>query len=56
MGMSFGDSTEAPPPVDDGTHKKISDAADKDPTGQSVGGIGTESLEKSDKTRLLIPP
>jgi hypothetical protein len=56
VGTAFNNLTEPPPPVDDGTLKKITNAADKDLTGQSRGGLATEDLEKSDKTRPLIQP
>ncbi|KAJ5202000.1 valyl-trna synthetase [Penicillium cinerascens] len=50
IGVSFGNLTDPPPPVDDDTKTKISEAAKKDPTGQSVGGPGKDDLEKSEET------
>ncbi|CAL5870420.1 uncharacterized protein PFLUO_LOCUS4656 [Penicillium psychrofluorescens] len=47
IGVSFGNLTEPPPPVDEDTKAKISEAAEKEPTGQSVGGPGKDDLEKS---------
>lgn len=50
VGVSFDNLMDPPPPVDDDTKTKISEAAKKDPTGQSVGGPGKDDIEKSDKT------
>ncbi|KAJ5539831.1 valyl-trna synthetase [Penicillium frequentans] len=50
IGVSFGNLTEPPPPVDEDTKKKISEATEKDPTGLSRGGPSKEDSEKSEKT------
>ncbi|CAI7657815.1 valyl-trna synthetase [Penicillium manginii] len=50
IGLSVGNLTEPPPPVDDDTKRKVVEAAEKDPTGQSQGGQGTDKKEKSDET------
>ncbi|KAJ5297259.1 uncharacterized protein N7443_008152 [Penicillium atrosanguineum] len=47
IGVSFGNLTDPPPPVDGDTKKKIFEAVEKDPTGQSLGGPGKDDLEKS---------
>ncbi|KAJ5337428.1 valyl-trna synthetase [Penicillium brevicompactum] len=50
IGVSFGNLTEPPPPIDEDTKTKISEAVDKDPTGQRLGGQGIDDLEKPEKT------
>lgn len=45
--MSVGNLTEPPPSVDNDTKKKISEAVEKDPTGEGVGGPGEDDVKKS---------
>ncbi|KAJ5612506.1 valyl-trna synthetase [Penicillium lagena] len=50
IGVSFGNLTEPPPPVDDDTKTKISEAAEKDPTGQSLGGSVDLERQRAETT------
>ncbi|KAJ5240872.1 valyl-trna synthetase [Penicillium citrinum] len=49
IGLSVGNLTEPPPPVDEDTKAKISEAVEKDPTGEGRGGPGEDDLKKSDE-------